>query len=156
VILRGERWGSIHILHGVDQLGSVESYALDRTADAIAITLLGDRESAVRASHRQSSLVNRLLLGDISGEQFVDKSIRIGRDLRDRPLVVIFVCKDPDTDTNDARTLEALNSPMRSGRRGRQRQWQPPSSNPQSRPSTDWVFCGCWSRWPTGRNLSAT
>jgi purine catabolism regulator len=113
VVLRGERWGWIHVLHGEDQLGRVESYALDRVADAIAITLLGDRESGVRASQRQSSLVNRLLLGDIGGEQFVNRAIRIGRDLRDRPLVVVFVCKDPDADGHEARTVEATLKSMR-------------------------------------------
>ena len=96
IVLRGEAWGWIHVFHGEGELSGVQAYALDRAADTIAIALLGDRESGARASHRQSSLVNRLLLGDITGEQFVDRALRVGRDLRDRPLAVVVLCKEPD------------------------------------------------------------
>jgi purine catabolism regulator len=112
VVLRGEAWGWIHIFHGSTPLSSAQAYALDRTADAVAITLLGDRERGARASQRQSSLVNRLLLGDLSGQQFVDRALRIGRDLRDRPLAVVVLCKNPDGDTREA-ALESLLSPLR-------------------------------------------
>ncbi|MBI0378926.1 PucR family transcriptional regulator [Streptomyces rhizosphaericus] len=98
IVLRGEAWGWIHVFHGDGELTGVHAYALDRAADTIAIALLGDRESGVRASHRQSSLINRLLLGDITGEQFVDRALRVGRDLRDRPLAVVVLCKEPDSD----------------------------------------------------------
>ncbi|PBC36628.1 PucR family transcriptional regulator [Rhodococcus sp. ACS1] len=93
VILRGERWGWLHILHGTEPLDRADLYALDRAADAVAITLLGARESGAKAAQRQNALVNRLLLGDISGEAFVTRALRIGRDLRERSLVVVFVSK---------------------------------------------------------------
>src|SRR5882757_2070024 len=112
IVLRGEAWGWIHIFNGAGPLNEVHSYALDRAADAIAITLLGDRESGARASHRQSSLVNRLLLGDISGDQFVGRALRIGRDLRDRPLAVVLLCKEPDDTAAEGR-LEALLKTLR-------------------------------------------
>ncbi|OPF81729.1 PucR family transcriptional regulator [Streptomyces antioxidans] len=108
IVLRGEAWGWIHVFHGEGELTGVDAYALDRAADTIAIALLGDRESGVRASHRQSSLINRLLLGDITGEQFVDRALRIGRDLRDRPLAAVVLCKDPDSDGAAEAVLESL------------------------------------------------
>ena len=61
-------------------------YAIDRAADGIAIALLGARESGAKSAQRQNALVNRLLLGDISGDEFVARALRIGSDLRDRAL----------------------------------------------------------------------
>ncbi|MBO3682136.1 PucR family transcriptional regulator [Streptomyces sp. NEAU-YJ-81] len=110
IVLRGEAWGWIHVFHGEGELPGVHAYAMDRAADAIAIALLGDRESGARASQRQSSLVNRLLLGDITGEQFVDRALRVGRDLRDRPLAVVVLCKEPDSDVAEAMLESALKS----------------------------------------------
>ncbi|MFC6929377.1 PucR family transcriptional regulator [Actinomadura yumaensis] len=91
VVLRGERWGWLHVLHGRDVLAAPSLYALERTAAAVAITLLGERASGARAAQRQGALVNRLMLGDLSGEDFVAKALRLGRDLRGRTLVVTVV-----------------------------------------------------------------
>ena len=98
VVLRGEVWGWVHVFHGSEPLVGVNAYAMERAADAIAITLVSDRESGARASQRQNSLISRLLLGDITGEQFVDRVLRVGRDLRRRPLVVVMFCKQPEDD----------------------------------------------------------
>ncbi|WP_286901975.1 PucR family transcriptional regulator ligand-binding domain-containing protein [Thermocrispum sp.] len=111
IVLRGERWGWLHILHGSERLTNIPAYALDRAADAIAIALLGVREAGVQAGHRQSSIVNRLLLGDITGEQFVDRALRLGRDLRNRPLVVVFHGKQS---ADDAACVSYLDSVYRS------------------------------------------
>ncbi|MEV6588727.1 PucR family transcriptional regulator [Streptomyces acidicola] len=113
IVLRGEAWGWIHVFHGDGDLPNAHAYALDRAADTIAIALLGDRESGARASHRQSSLVNRLLLGDITGEQFVDRALRVGRDLRDRPLAVVVLCKEPEPDRAAEGVLESLLKSLR-------------------------------------------
>jgi purine catabolism regulator len=113
VVLRGERWGWLHVMHGTGQLGTAGGYALDRAAVSIAITLLSDRESGARIAQRQNSLINRLLLGDINGEQFVSGALRIGRDLRDRPLVVMFVCKEPASNSRTEQALESLLRPIR-------------------------------------------
>lgn len=103
VVLRGERWGWLHVLHAGHAVDGVAGYALDRAADGIAIALLGARESGAKSAQRQNALVNRLLLGDISGDSFVTRALRIGRDLRDRTLVVVFVCKEtPATHTSEA------------------------------------------------------
>jgi purine catabolism regulator len=108
VILRGERWGWLHVLHGGSSVDGVAGYALDRAADGIAIALLGARESGAKSAQRQNALVNRLLLGDISGESFVTRALRIGRDLRDRALVVVFVCKESTLMHSDEEALEEL------------------------------------------------
>jgi purine catabolism regulator len=113
VVLRGERWGWLHVMHSSQQLPTASVYALDRAADAIAITLLSDRESGARTLQRQNSLINRLLLGDIGGEQFVSRALRIGRDLRERPLVVIFVCKERASDGQTEQAVESLLRPLR-------------------------------------------
>lgn len=113
IALRGEAWGWMHVFHGGVEMSVVHSYALDRAADAMAITLLGDREKGARSAQRQGSLVNRLLLGDITGKQFVDRALKIGRDLRDRPLVVVMLCKRPNDSYDDA-WLEGALKPLRS------------------------------------------
>ncbi|KXF54386.1 hypothetical protein AXA44_07245 [Rhodococcus sp. SC4] len=94
VVLRGERWGWLHVLHEGATLAGTGTYALDRTADGIAIALLGIRESGAKAAQRQNALVSRLLLGDISGDMFVQRALRIGRDLRDRALIAVLVLKE--------------------------------------------------------------
>lgn len=108
VVLRGERWGWLHVLHGGNPVGGIAGYALDRAADGIAIALLGARESGARSAQRQNALVNRLLLGDISGEAFVARALRIGRDLRDRALVAVFVCKDGPSTHSGEDAIEEL------------------------------------------------
>src|ERR1700754_2144760 len=99
VVLRGERWGWLHVLHGGEPIVGTAGYAIDRAADGIAIALLGARESGARSAQRQNALVSRLLLGDISGDEFVSRALRIGLDLRDRDLLVVSVCRE-STGTN--------------------------------------------------------
>ncbi|MDT5181741.1 MAG: PucR family transcriptional regulator, purine catabolism regulatory protein, partial [Mycobacterium sp.] len=101
VILRGERWGWLHVLHGGDPVVGTAAYAIDRAADGIAIALLGARESGARSAQRQNALISRLLLGDISGDAFVNRALRIGRDLRDRALLVVSVCREGATNTGE-------------------------------------------------------
>ena len=48
VVLRGERWGWLHVLHGGEPIVGTAGYAIDRAADGIAIALLGARESGAR------------------------------------------------------------------------------------------------------------
>jgi purine catabolism regulator len=108
VVLRGERWGWLHVLHGGTPIVGIAGYALDRATDGIAIALLGARESGARSAQRQNALVSRLLLGDISGEAFVTRALRIGRDLRDRPLLAVFVCKDSPAGVTSDESMEEL------------------------------------------------
>jgi purine catabolism regulator len=101
VVLRGERWGWLHVLHGGEPTIGTATYAIDRAADGIAIVLLGARESGARSAHRQHALVSRLLLGDISGDAFVTRALRIGCDLRDQALLVVSVVRDSDSHTSE-------------------------------------------------------
>ena len=108
VVLRGERWGWLHVLHGGVPIAGTAGYALDRATDGIAIALLGARESGAKSAQRQNALVSRLLLGDISGDSFVTRALRIGRDLRDRALVAVFVCKEKPAGPTSDEAIEEL------------------------------------------------
>jgi purine catabolism regulator len=108
VVLRGERWGWVHVLHGGAPVSGIAGYALDRATDGIAIALLGARESGARSAQRQNALVNRLLLGDITGDAFVTRALRIGRDLRDRALVAVFVVKEEPPGATSEEAVEEL------------------------------------------------
>jgi purine catabolism regulator len=108
VVLRGERWGWLHVLHGGAPIAGTAGYALDRATDGIAIALLGARESGARLAQRQNALISRLLLGDISGDAFVGRALRIGRDLRDRALVAVFIRKEEPIAATTDEAVEAL------------------------------------------------
>ncbi|WP_406230491.1 PucR family transcriptional regulator [Nocardia sp. NBC_01009] len=108
VVLRGERWGWLHVLHDGGPLIGTHAYAMDRATDVIAIALLGARESGARAAQRQNALVSRLLLGDISGEMFVTRALRIGRDLRDRSLIAVMVCRESPAGASSEDALDEL------------------------------------------------
>ena len=107
-MLRGERWGWLHVLHGGEPMVGTAGYALDRAADGIAIALLGARESGAKSAQRQNALVSRLLLGDVSGDAFVTRALRIGRDLRDRSLLVVFVCKETPPNNTSEEAMEDM------------------------------------------------
>lgn len=90
VSLPGDRWGWIHLLHGGSAFDATTLHALERTADAVAISILGARESHARTIQRESVLVNRLMLGDITGEAFIARALKLGKDLRRRRLVAVW------------------------------------------------------------------
>jgi PucR family transcriptional regulator, purine catabolism regulatory protein len=108
VVLRGERWGWLHVLHGGEAIVGTAGYAIDRAADGIAIALLGARESGARSAQRQNALVSRLLLGDVSGDEFVTRALRIGVDLRDRALLVVSVCRDSGAASTSEHAMEEM------------------------------------------------
>ncbi|WP_412515221.1 PucR family transcriptional regulator [Actinomadura madurae] len=93
VVLRGESWGWIHLLHGATQPTSADLNALERATAAIAISLLSERESGARSVQRQGALLSRLMLDDISGEEFVQSALGLGRDLRGKPLLVVVAAR---------------------------------------------------------------
>lgn len=94
VVLRGEQWGRLHVLHGPSPLPSSASYAVGRAAAAVAITLLGERVSGARRSQRHGALINRLMLGDVTGPEFVQGALKLGRDMRNRDFVVVVAGGD--------------------------------------------------------------
>ncbi len=89
IALKGEVWGWIHILHREQRLSAVDDYVSSRAIAAIAITLLGEQIRGARRSQRAGALISRLMLGDISGEGFVDRALRLGRDVRGRSFLVV-------------------------------------------------------------------
>jgi purine catabolism regulator len=105
VVLRGESWGWLHLLHGPARPSPSDLRALERAAAAVAITLLGDRESGARTAQRQSTLINRLQLGDISGEMFVERALALGQDLRRMDLIVVVTVREVDGATCTDRDL---------------------------------------------------
>lgn len=108
VVLRGERWGWLHVLHDGTAVTGTSAYALDRATDGIAIALLGARESGAKSAQRQNALVNRLLLGDITGDAFVARALRIGRDFRDCALLVVFVARETPVGNSGDDAMEEL------------------------------------------------
>ncbi|MEV6823681.1 PucR family transcriptional regulator [Amycolatopsis sp. NPDC051102] len=98
VVLRGESWGWLHLLHGPVPPSPVELGTLERAAAAVAITLLSERESGARAAQRQGALLNRLQLGDIPGEKFLDRALALGQDLRHRDLIAVVTRRAGDAD----------------------------------------------------------
>ncbi|GDY45184.1 PucR family transcriptional regulator [Streptomyces antimycoticus] len=101
VVLRGESWGWLHLLHGRRQPSPPELRTLERAAAAVAISLLSEREGGARASQRQTALLNRLLLGDITGERFVTLGLALGQDLRGRDLIVVTAWAGDEEHTKD-------------------------------------------------------
>lgn len=94
IAVQGSTWGWLHMPTG--QLrNSIDMVVLEQAASAIAISLLNERVSGARSAHHQGILINRLMLGDISGQGFLDRALRIGKDLRDAKLV-IAVTADQD------------------------------------------------------------
>ncbi|WP_234441071.1 hypothetical protein [Streptomyces scabiei] len=81
--------GWLHLLHEGQRPSPPELRTLERAAAAVAISLLSERESGARASQRQTALLNRLLLGDITGERCATLGLALGQDLRGRDLVVV-------------------------------------------------------------------
>ena len=98
IVIHGERWGWLHVLHGPDPLRREDEHAVDRTADAIAIGVLSAREIGARAVRRENALINRLLLGDLSGDAFITRALRLGKDLRNRPLLAVWTAQASTTE----------------------------------------------------------
>lgn len=93
IVIRGERWGWLHAVHGPAPLRPQDENALDRTADAIAISVLSAREIGARAVRRENALVDRLMLGDIAGDAFITRALRLGKDLRGKPLLAVWTAR---------------------------------------------------------------
>ena len=89
VVLKGEVWGWLHVLHRSSPLSSSDIYAMGRATAAIAITLLSEQLRGARRSQRDGALISRLMLGDISGEGFVDRAMQLGRNFRGKSFLVV-------------------------------------------------------------------
>lgn len=90
VLVQGATWGYLHMPRGSDA-SHVDKVILESGASAIAISLLNERVSEARGRHQQAILINRLEMGDINGPAFVERALRLGRDLRGTDLVTVAI-----------------------------------------------------------------
>jgi purine catabolism regulator len=100
VLMRGQPWGWIHVLLGpsADRDGVV--FAVERGAAAVAISLLTDRSREARDDQRSTSLITRLLLGDLTGVEFVEQASRLGYKLGSGLILVAIANKDHRDDAS--------------------------------------------------------
>ena len=102
VLVQGATWGWLHMPLDTAS-GPIEEVVIQQGASAIAISLLNERITGARSRHQQGLLINRLMLGDVSGKGFVDRALRQGRDLRHLRLAIAIV-GTVDKDITDLET----------------------------------------------------
>ena len=110
--VQGSTWGWLHMPTG-GRRNSIDLVVLEQAASAIAISLLNERVSGARSAHHQGILINRLMLGDLSGQGFLDRALRIGKDLRaDRLTIAVVAAQDgpgPELERDVTAALAAAN-----------------------------------------------
>ncbi len=94
VLLRGEPWGHLHVLPG-GPVPVVLPYAAERAGTFIAIALLNDRVARAHRTLRQNALLSRLLVGELTGPEFVKLALGLGTDLRGGPVLGVALAPDP-------------------------------------------------------------
>jgi purine catabolism regulator len=94
VVVQGTTWGWIHMPSG-NRPSDLDQVAVEQGASAVAISLLNERVNGARSAHHEGMLIDRLMLGDITGAGFVDRSLRLGKDLRGCRLIVAIVGSEP-------------------------------------------------------------
>lgn len=103
ILTRGQPWGWIHVLKNADaDLPDESGFAAERAAAAIAISLLTDRTREAREGQRTASLVSRLMLGEISGPEFIQYAKRLGFQLDSERAIVAIANKDPRDELDTA------------------------------------------------------
>lgn len=95
VVMSGMTWGWIHLIHKTP-VSPGDVALLEHGASAVAISLLTDHVRGADSTHQQGTLVSRLLMHDVSGQGFVDRALRVGRDLRGADLQVVLLATDAD------------------------------------------------------------
>ncbi|WP_029539624.1 MULTISPECIES: PucR family transcriptional regulator [Rhodococcus] len=104
VLMRGQPWGWIHVF--TDRPATERStagFATERAAASVAISLLTDRSREARDDQRSTALITRLLIGDLSGAEFVDQAGRLGYQLGSGQIVVVIANKDARDDSSGPR-----------------------------------------------------
>lgn len=95
IVVQGSTWGWLH-MPNLPQENDLDRVVLEQGASAIAISLLTERVAGARSGHHQGVLVTRMMLGDISGAGFVERALRLGKDLRTSRLVVVMVASESE------------------------------------------------------------
>lgn len=104
VTVQGSTWGYIHMPWDAG-CTPIDQAVIEQGAASIAISLLNERVSGARSRHQQGILISRLMLGDVTGKGFVDRALRLGKDLRKRQMVVAIAGVEPDTDADLERQI---------------------------------------------------
>lgn len=102
VMMRGQPWGWIHLPLGPSRPGGLDEFAVERASAAVAISLLTDRTHAARKDQRSTSLITRLILGDLTGSEFAQRSRGLGYNLGNDGVVVIVLNDEPASQDNRA------------------------------------------------------
>lgn len=91
VVTRGRLWGHLHVMNGncADVDYSVDVVA-ERAATAIAIALLTDRSREAIDDQRSTALLTHLMLGELSGSEFVEQAARLGYQLGKSDLFIFI------------------------------------------------------------------
>ncbi|WP_027507202.1 PucR family transcriptional regulator [Rhodococcus sp. UNC23MFCrub1.1] len=99
VVMRGQPWGWLHLLRSDDrEAGALDHFAVERAATTIAISLLTDRTREATDDQRSTTLITRLMLGDITGTDFARRAREIGYRLDSGSLTVMVVNTAPGDD----------------------------------------------------------
>ncbi|MFB6679415.1 PucR family transcriptional regulator [Streptomyces sp. NPDC056390] len=98
VLMRGQTWGWLHALSPRAVTLHSPTFAAERAATAVAISLLSDHTRDARDNQRSTALITRLVLGDLTGPEFVDRAAGLGCRLGREDLVVIVLNKEPGQD----------------------------------------------------------
>lgn len=101
VMMRGQPWGWIHLPLGSKNTDDLDDFALERAATAVAISLLTDRTTQARHDQRSTSLITRLILGDLTGTEFVDRARSLGYSLGNESLVALVLHTSRDSPAPD-------------------------------------------------------
>lgn len=91
VLMKGQPWGWVHSLNYPKMDPEMERIAVERTSIAITISMLSERTRQVQRQSRGTALLTRLVLGDLSGDQFLVRARRLGFDPGQGMLTVMAV-----------------------------------------------------------------
>ncbi len=111
VAIKGQEWGWLHVLHPGASLSRPDIYAVGRATAATAITLLSDQVRGARRSQRHAALINRLIMGDITGEGFIERAMKMGRDLRRKSFIVVVAAPHHDSVFGEPQLTECVELP---------------------------------------------
>lgn len=102
VLARGQLWGNLHVLNGRSaDVDFSTDVVTERAATAIAIALLTDRSREAIDDQRSTALLTHLMLGELSGPEFVEQAAHLGYQLGGADLFVAVGNKAGDAVARD-------------------------------------------------------
>lgn len=98
ILMRGQLWGYIHVTGGQSpDMDFTAAFITERAAAAIAIAMLTDRSREAVDDQRSTALLTHLMLGELSGVEFVEHAGRLGYQLGRDEIFVAVTNKATDT-----------------------------------------------------------